>query len=537
MARQYKFLDKDDLHAFDRNDATSALCIEHEQAVDLTFPLDVSKQIARGMKLVFIDTDPDGERFLRFYEIRNEKTSTLGRTQQIHGEDMGLAELSDKIIAAFTVSKTSWATCVTTILSGTGWTSGDVPSDLPPESYTYQVYKVQTGSSSKLTLRSGPGTSYNALGYYSNGTQVRKVSTSGSWTKVIVGGKTGYMISSSLQYYKTVTVAGLPKVTLAQSYKDAYSLLVAVLKIVGLVPSFRIVYSGGVLSRYVDFKYQGSEIYNGARIEIDRSAYADSIEEDDHGLYTAIYPTGANGITIGSRTWTMDAGNPADKPNGQLYLEDVGATSVYGRNDVRRECHVEFNDIDDPADLIVAAWAHLQTVNKPAVSIRISTFDLSAIGYSGKRLSYTERVNVVLKPIDRQESLNVVELTRDLENEEKTILTIGAFGMDVVADVVDSTVAAEDIANAISNGIRAGVINYSRTTWTAGTNYTQAVTFAKAFSVAPKAVILQIHTVASTVTAYTVAPTSITPTGFTFNISRNADRSASTDLDIGYIAM
>lgn len=60
-----------------------------------------------------------------------------------------------------------------------------------------------TGSS--VRLRSGPGTSYSTLGYYSTGTQVDITGKTGNWYAVTISGKKGYM---SADYVKIKTSIG-----------------------------------------------------------------------------------------------------------------------------------------------------------------------------------------------------------------------------------------------------------------------------------------------------------------------------------------
>lgn len=450
-ALQLKFLDQNDVFSFVRADALSAVCVEHEQALNVTVPLNPDRLIRAGMKVVFRDTTPSGGPQLRFFEVRDTVDSMVSGTQDVVAEDMGLSELQDIIVASVNYKGANWLTVMNAILTGTGWAVGTIPPDLPDDTYTYQVYKVQTGSSLKLTLRSGPGTKYSVLGYYANGTQVRRVSLSGDWMKVIVGSKTGYMSAASLLYYKTITVAGLPTITLKGKFQTVYNLMISVLTVVGLVPSFRVEYSGGVLTRHIDFMYKATEITNGTRIEIDRNAYSDRIEYDDHGMYTAVYPIGANDITISSAVWSMDGGNPADKPYGQTYLEDVTATALYGRNGRRRECRIEFPNCETADELIVTAWAWLQENNHPKVSVNLSAYDLAQMGYGGIRLSYAERVNVVLKPLTMQLPLNVVQLTRDLIQKERTLVTIGAFEKDVISETVRNSEAISQLQASMSS--------------------------------------------------------------------------------------
>ena len=92
-------------------------------------------------------------------------------------------------------------------------------------------------------------------------------------------------------------------------------------------------------------------------------------------------------------------------------------------------------------------------------------------------------------------------------------------------------------ATLLALGIRVGTFSLSRSTWAADTNYTYAVTFDTALPAAPTAVLVGFLRSGSGLDAYSTGTTGYTTTGFTFNISRSAARSAATSFTLVYIAI
>jgi hypothetical protein len=448
----FKFLDYMDALIFVRADAVRAVVEEHNKLFKATFPLIADTRIERGMRIVFVDEDANGADLVRYFEVRNEVTSCAAGTQEIEAEDLLMAELTDSMMDSINVSHGAWNDVVETILYTTIWQMGNTIPSLPSETVEYDVYTIDRPNASYLDLRASPSSGAKSKGRYKNGTEVRKVSTYNSaWLKVSVGGKTGYMYTSYLTFERTVTVSGLPTITMTETYKSRYDLLIAVLDKVGLRPIPRIVRSGSALTRYVDFDLTQLDAFRGNRIEIDRNAYADSIETSDRGLYTRVYPVGKDGLTIASVLWDTANGNPGISPSGYAWVEDPAATALYGRQGIYpRTTMVEFSDIDNAVDLINAGWEWLQAANYPTVSVSLSNYDLAALGYGGKPLIYGELVNVILSPIDQLYQLNVVELTRDLENRANTQVTIGAFGNDSISQAVNTSNSVEAVADSVT---------------------------------------------------------------------------------------
>ena len=262
-------------------------------------------------------------------------------------------------------------------------------------------------------------------------------------------------------------------ITLNQKFGVAYDLLVTVLDKVGLRPAFRVEYSGGVLNRYVDMVYKRTEIYRGARIELDRNIAQDGIEYDDRELYTAVYATGKDGLTFSSAVWSEAAGKPANKPSGQTYVEDIVATTIFGRDGVRRTAYLEFPDEDSASDLLASAWQWLQEHNAPQVSISLRVIDLARLGLSGQPLVLGERVNVILKPIGVMVYANVVELERDLLNPELTLPVIGNYHDDLITEVSKNSAEITALKNEQDIKIeelaaKVPVIRYGRVTTSTG---------------------------------------------------------------------
>lgn len=443
---EFKFLDKDDALLFVRADAIVATIAEHEQVLRITFPFDIEKQIDRGMSVIFTDEHADGTDYERYFQVRNVVSSCVAGTQEIEAEDLMLAEMSGEILPLFSKSQESWSLALNVIFNASRWNKGNTLATLPADSIEYDMYEITRPNASYLDLRSAPRSTSTSLGRYNNGTLVREVSDyNADWKVVTVGSKTGYMYTDYLTFDHTVTSAGLPTITMTETYKTHYALMTAILNTVGLRAIPRLVATSTGFNRYADFDLSQMDSFNGARIEIDRDAYTDKIEYDDRNLYTRVYPTGKDGLTIDGIIWDPDSGDPGFSSVDDGWLEDLNASALYGNIYYPRATHQEFSDIDDPEDLINAAWAFLQTVNHPKASIELQAYDLASLGYGGRRVEYGERVNVILQPIGALFQLNVVQLTRDLLQRANTQITIGAFSEDAVSQAVSNANTLEAV--------------------------------------------------------------------------------------------
>lgn len=74
---------------------------------------------------------------------------------------------------------------------------GTTPTPAPDTGSTIAYVKTSS-TSSRLNMRSGPGSNYSVVAQLSYGTQVQVLGTSGSWKKISVNGKTGYVSAAYL---------------------------------------------------------------------------------------------------------------------------------------------------------------------------------------------------------------------------------------------------------------------------------------------------------------------------------------------------
>ena len=84
-------------------------------------------------------------------------------------------------------------------------------------------------------------------------------------------------------------------------------------------------------------------------------------------------------VNFADIVWSKAAGDPADKPKGQAYIEDTDAIALYGesREDVFTDKYIE-----DPNELIRATWEALQKRKQPKVSGTATAQDMEHIpGY------------------------------------------------------------------------------------------------------------------------------------------------------------
>ena len=95
--------------------------------------------------------------------------------------------------------------------------------------------------------------------------------------------------------------------------------------------------------------------------------------EDEDGNHTGGY---SRYIDFADVEWKKSKGDPVDKPLGQKWVGDPEALKKYGRIHNGQLLHrtgiFSNQDYEDPADLLMATWQHLQDNNKPVVNYRLS---------------------------------------------------------------------------------------------------------------------------------------------------------------------
>lgn len=124
-------------------------------------------------------------------------------------------------------------------------------------------------------------------------------------------------------------------------------------------------------------------------------------------------------INFADVVWSKKNGNPADKPAGQEYVEDVDATAKYGFDDGKPRIGIEiFEDITDPAELLKATWSALQTLKRPQASFRASVMDVGDLGLG-------DTVAIVRHDIKIEYFTRVYKVTHNLLEERQNTIELG----------------------------------------------------------------------------------------------------------------
>lgn len=124
-------------------------------------------------------------------------------------------------------------------------------------------------------------------------------------------------------------------------------------------------------------------------------------------------------INFADVVWSKKNGNPADKPAGQEYIEDVDATAKYGFDDGKPRIGIEiFEDITDPVELLKATWSALQTLKRPQASFRASVMDVGDLGLG-------DTVAIVRHDIKIEYFTRVYKVTHNLLDERQNTIELG----------------------------------------------------------------------------------------------------------------
>lgn len=213
-----------------------------------------------------------------------------------------------------------------------------------------------------------------------------------------------------------------------------------------------------ITGRYLDIlSAQGT--FRGVRLQLNRNANQAGVTYDDRNLVTALYGRGKGellGVTEdGNETygrkimfedvqWSIASGDPANKPLGQAYVEDVEASALYGRNGRARFGVANFDECEDPAELLALTWQELQRRKKPSVTIRMTLLNLRHIGYADQGVALNDLVNVIIDPLGIRTQAKVVQLDEDLIEPENTRPVIG----DYVSSILDKMLETKRAASA-----------------------------------------------------------------------------------------
>ena len=190
-----------------------------------------------------------------------------------------------------------------------------------------------------------------------------------------------------------------------------------------------------ITSRKVNL-YQQQGRRTGKRFEYGSNLLTVTREEDSQDIVTALVgrgkgeektdeetgeATGGYGrrIDFSNVVWSKANGDPADKPAGQEYVEDVQATKIFGYDDGKpRIGIVVFENIEDPAELLKATWASLKSSDRPKVSFKASVTDVGNLGLG-------DTIAIIRHELGIEYFTRVFKVTHDLLDKQNNTVEMG----------------------------------------------------------------------------------------------------------------
>lgn len=190
-----------------------------------------------------------------------------------------------------------------------------------------------------------------------------------------------------------------------------------------------------ITSRKVNL-YQQQGQRTGKRFEYGSNLLTVTREEDSQDIVTALVgrgkgeektdeetgeATGGYGrrIDFSNVVWSKANGDPADKPAGQEYVEDVQATKIFGYDDGKpRIGIVVFENIEDPAELLKATWASLKSSDRPKVSFKASVTDVGNLGLG-------DTIAIIRHELGIEYFTRVFKVTHDLLDKQNNTVEMG----------------------------------------------------------------------------------------------------------------
>lgn len=184
---------------------------------------------------------------------------------------------------------------------------------------------------------------------------------------------------------------------------------------------------GAVTGRHVDV-IDNTPTYRGRLIEPETDAsdlYITYTGEPVTVLYGLGDETGTESgarLTIAEAVWSKNAGNPADKPKGQRWVEDAAAVAKYGR----RERVFIADGVTDANTLMQMTWDELQHVKEPSVNATATIMDLEmAEGMSHKQVRMNDEV--VVRPKHHGDvRASIINIERDYVRPKQTKIEVGS---------------------------------------------------------------------------------------------------------------
>ncbi len=192
----------------------------------------------------------------------------------------------------------------------------------------------------------------------------------------------------------------------------------------------RVTVSGTKIThRYIDlFAQRGNYLGKRFTYTKDMESITKTIHRDD--VITALYGYGkGEELESGGFGRRIDF---AEINDGLAYVENDDARLIWGRNNGDgTKAHifgkVEFDDCEDPGELLELTQAKLQELSEPAITYEAKVIDLKAFGFEHEGVELGDTVAVIDKELDIRVNARVIKIVRDLLEPENNDITLGNF--------------------------------------------------------------------------------------------------------------
>lgn len=163
-------------------------------------------------------------------------------------------------------------------------------------------------------------------------------------------------------------------------------------------------------------------------------------------------------VTIADAVWSVAAGDPADKPAGQDYVETPRAAGLPGGGAAHAITFTD-NSLDDPGKLLEATWRALMQRAAPVMGGEATVQDVEMLpGMDYKAVRLYDQVAVVTRG-GQSVMTQVTGIARDYVYPARTKLSLGSEEEDARRRTLSSQVGALITSEVRASGSRAAMGN------------------------------------------------------------------------------
>ena len=229
----------------------------------------------------------------------------------------------------------------------------------------------------------------------------------------------------------------------------------------------------GVVSRNVTVKERQGD-WRGKRFELSKGITDLKIKTDTSAVVTALYGRGkgeelssedgdtyyGRKISFADVEWSTANGDPANKPLGQEWVEDQAASAAFGFAGRKRSQVINFDECEDPEELLDLTWAALQQLKMPKITVRGTVVDLeNAWGYGFEAMRMGDTAAVVMDEVNLEAYIDVTSIKRNYIFPEKTSLNLGNVVKSITDLQADYNTALKKAAENAMLGAQVATVN------------------------------------------------------------------------------